>query len=165
MLVGLAGIPSCRLYATLFKGKDMNKVYCCECNKEVDAVLVSGMSIYTHRPELWDKKFYQCPICLNHCRAGKFPDGYRPLADIASPELRAERQRLHDLFDHLWKINNDPKRSRAGWYKYMACGLYGSAKKKFHFGNLHSFQECKRAEKMIRKIYKRLGLTFRKSLI
>lgn len=141
------------------------KIYCCKCCKDVDAVLVSGMTVNVRCPEHWDRKYYQCPHCLNYCLANKYHNDWKPMALIAGPELRAERQRLHNLFDPVWKNDPLPYESRQGWYKYMAVGMHRGPKYQFHFGFLRSFRECKRAENLIRRIYRKVGLTFPKSVL
>lgn len=138
------------------------QVYCCKCHKEVDAQLVSGMTTNVHRPEYWKRRYYQCPQCLNYCLAQKFDDEWKPMASIAGPALRAERQRLHDLLDPVWKADPYPFESRKGWYKYLTIGMNRGPDYQFHFGFLRSFKECKRAEMLIKKIYKKVGLTFPK---
>jgi len=141
------------------------KIYCCKCRREVDAHLVSGMTTNTRRPEYWGRKYYQCPHCLNYCLAQKFGNEWRPMASIAAPALRAERQRLHDLFDPVWKNDPNPTESRKGWYRYITIGMNRKPEDQFHFGFLRSFSECKRAESLIKRIYKKQGLKFPKRVI
>lgn len=146
------------------KGKIM-KLWCCKCHRDVEAQLVSGMTVNTRRPESWNQKYYQCPHCLNYCLAQKFGGEWRPMANIASPALRAERQRLHNLFDPVWQRDPNPKESRSGWYVFLSKGMKRGPDYRFHFGFLCSFKECKRAELLIKKIYKKVGLTFPKRVI
>lgn len=141
------------------------KVWCCKCHREVDAELVGGMTLYPKRPESWDEKYYQCPHCLNYGLAQNFDGVWKPKAYIASPELRAERNRLHNLFDPLWKNSDHPNASRTGWYKYMSIGMRKGENYEFHFGHLCSFRECKRAENLIKKIYRKQGLKLPKELL
>ena len=141
------------------------KVWCCKCHRDVNAILVSGMTINVKRPEGWNKKYYQCPHCLNYCGAQKHDKEWLPLASIAGPELRAERQRLHELFDPVWKNDPLPSISRKGWYTYMTIGMNRGPDYRFHFGFLRSFRECRRAEMLIKRIYKKQGLIFPKRKI
>ena len=140
-------------------------MWCCKCHRETDAMLVGGMTINTKRPECWNQKFYQCPVCLNYCNARKIGDEWKPIAFIATPALRAERQRLHELFDPVWKNDPLPGISRKGWYDYMTFGMNQDPNYRFHFGFLRSFRECKRAEKLIKRIYKKKGLIFPKQSV
>lgn len=142
-------------------------IFCCTCRREVNAVQVSGMTLFPRRPDVWKNKFYQCPYCLNYTSARHDIETgeYKPIGFIASPALRTERIRLHELFDPIWKNDPHPAQSRKGWYKYIACGLYGPTGKKFHFGELKSFRECQRAETMIHKIKAKNRLKKKKSLL
>lgn len=60
-------------------------IYCTGCGCMTLSVLVNGTKIYPHRPDLSDKKFFQCPVCGNY--VGTHRDG-RPLGTIPTPELR-----------------------------------------------------------------------------
>jgi hypothetical protein len=123
------------------------------------------MTLFPMRPECWKDKYYQCPHCLNYGLAQNFGGVWVPKAYPASPALRAERQRLHDLFDPLWKNDANRNASRTGWYKYMSIGMRKGENYEFHFGHLCSFKECKRAENLIKKIYQKQGLKFPKTIV
>ena len=36
------------------------KIYCCNCEKEVECILVDGKVVYPHRQDLYSKNFYKC---------------------------------------------------------------------------------------------------------
>ena len=65
------------------------KLQCINCNKEVEAKLVTGAIIYPHRPDLAKKYFYKCPICGEY--VGCHPSSTKPLGCIPSKELRQAR--------------------------------------------------------------------------
>ena len=76
-------------------------IYCCKCEKDVQAPIVKGSEIYPHRPDLYNLNFYKCPICGNYvdCHKGTV----RPLGCIPTRELRLARNKLHAKMDPLWK--------------------------------------------------------------
>ncbi|WP_323016991.1 zinc-finger-containing protein [Castellaniella sp.] len=65
------------------------------------ANLVTGKEIYPHRPDLFDKKFWECAPCGAY--VGCHPGGIKPLGRLANASLRVTKQRAHAAFDPLWK--------------------------------------------------------------
>lgn len=112
----------------------MMRVVCPYCDRP--ARLVTGADIYTHRPDLIDKKFWKCP---GTCDAwvGCHPeskrdgqDGTHPLGRLANAELRRAKQAAHAAFDPLWR-SGAMKRKDA--YKWLAETL-GIARQNCHIG-------------------------------
>lgn len=109
-------------------------VYCCKCGKKVQAELIKGNVIYPHRPDLYNKNFYRCPICKNY--VGCHPNTTRALGVIPTPEIRIARHRLHVFMDPLWR---DKKLlTRPQLYKLISKELGYT----FHAGNIKSVSEC-----------------------
>ena len=114
----------------------MTNIFCVKCNKDVEANLVTGKVIYSHRPDLYNLKFYQCPICKNY--VGTHKGTIRPLGYIPTPELKQARIKVHNKLDCLWKSN-----------KYKRHEIYKALSKYFgyeyHNGTTKSIEECNKA--------------------
>ncbi len=91
-------------------------VECPYCGKRAD--LVPGSSIYPHRQDLVDKKFYLCSDCSSW--VGCHPGTIKPLGTLADAETRSARSRAHSCFDPLWKQG---KMSRKEAYAWLANEL------------------------------------------
>ena len=75
----------------------METVTCPYCNNP--AVLVGGDVIYPHRPDLYEKKFWQCDPCDAYVGCHRpgvgYGDGTRPLGRLANAELREAKKNVH----------------------------------------------------------------------
>lgn len=99
------------------------KVICPYCDRQ--ARLVTGNTIYPHRPDLFAKKFYLCSPCdawvgchpAQNAKGGGMGDGSTPMGRLANAELRKAKQAAHAAFDPLWKSG---LMSRASAYKRLA---------------------------------------------
>ena len=114
----------------------MNNIFCVQCNKYIEANLVTGEVIYPHRPDLYNLKFYQCPFCKNY--VGTHKGTTRPLGCIPTLELKQARIKVHNKLDYLWK---------SGKYKrykiYKALSEYFGYR--YHNGTTKSIEECNKA--------------------
>jgi hypothetical protein len=82
------------------------------------AELVSGHSVYPHRPDLAGKQFWRCLPCAAH--VGCHPGTATPLGGLANQELRRARMEAHAAFDPLWRgIPGE----RSKQYEWLASGL------------------------------------------
>lgn len=80
------------------------QIYCCECQTDVSANLVTGEQIYPHRPDLYELPFWQCPNCSNFVGCHhKTNNPTKPLGVIPNAELKHARQILHEVIDPVWK--------------------------------------------------------------
>lgn len=86
---------------------------CPYCNSP--AALVSGWKIYPHRPNLFDKHFYECAPC--DARVGCHGTTTNPLGRLANSELRRAKSAAHAAFDPIWKSK---KMSRSRAYSWLA---------------------------------------------
>jgi len=118
----------------------------CDCGSF--AALVDGSVIYPHRPDLHQKKFWQCAPCDAyvgcHPPAGKNGkggqgDGTVPLGRLANAELRRWKSKAHEAFDPLWK-NKGMHRKKA--YQWLAKQL-GIDAEDCHIG-MFDVELCKR---------------------
>lgn len=123
------------------------KLYCCKCEKEVEAALVKGTVIYPHRPDLSKKNFYQCPICGNY--VGCHDKTTRPLGCIPTEVIRTARRKVHEKMDVLWKKG---KIKRTALYHKISKELGYT----FHNGTTTSVQECMKVWDIVDKIEKEL---------
>lgn len=89
-------------------------VRCSDCPGAV--VLVSGLVIYPHRPDLDHKQFWRCESCGAY--VGCHPGTEHPLGSPAGPATRAARNAAHAAFDPLWKA----KMARENVRKHVARG-------------------------------------------
>ncbi len=108
------------------------KGYCCECGKEIECLEVNGDVIYPHRPDLYDKHFWQCPHCKNY--TGRY-DGEYPT--LPSKHIRWCRYTAHRKLDKIWR--NRHKKGK--YYGYMSDMF----KRDFHWGMIKSNEEADKA--------------------
>ena len=120
------------------------KLECINCNKDVDAELVTGNIIYPHRPDLKNRNFYKCPLCGEY--VGCHPNTIKPLGCIPSKELRQARIKVHNKLDILWRSG---KYKRAEIYKTLS-EHFGY---KYHNGNTKTVTECEEAIQVLEREY------------
>lgn len=93
-------------------------IYCCGCEKEVEARLTNGQEIYPHRVDLSDIPFWVCDGCQNYVGCHHKTDNRtQPLGCIPTEEIRSLRQSIHTAMDRLWKNGNI---SRSKLYREMS---------------------------------------------
>lgn len=120
------------------------KLWCVNCQKDIDANLVTGDIIYPHRPDLKNKNFYRCPICGGYVGCHLNTD--KPLGCIPTEELKKARIRVHNILDNLWESG---KYKRSDIYKTLS-NHFGF---KYHNGNTKSVAECEEAIEVLKRIY------------
>lgn len=91
----------------------MRKVKCPYC--EQPAKLVTGDTIYPHRPDLRWKLFWLCRPCDAYVGCHLSGDGTSPFGTMANAELRAARIKAHAAFDPIWKEEYMPRRKAYSW--------------------------------------------------
>lgn len=111
-------------------------ITCPYCNNV--AKLVNGKEIYPHRPDLYEKSFYQCEPCGAY--VGCHPGTKKPLGRLANSELRKAKSTVHRVFDPIWK-NGEIKRYKA--YQWLADKL-GIDILECHIG-MFNIEICKKA--------------------
>ena len=109
-------------------------ITCAYCLREAE--LVTGAVIYPHRPDLADKKFYNCSPC--GAWVGCHDGTETPLGRLANAELRRAKGAAHAAFDPFWraKIRRDgvsKKEARGLAYKWLA-GQLGISREDCHIG-------------------------------
>ena len=123
------------------------KIYCCGCQKDVDARLTSGAEIYPHRPDLHSLPFWKCDGCGNHVGCHhKTKDRRRPLGNIPTKELRDARKKIHALLDPLWKTG---KIKRGKLYAQLVEAL---GVKHYHTGEIRTIEEARNVYRAVKRI-------------
>lgn len=112
------------------------------------SVLCTGLDVYPHRRDLWAKRFYRCPQCLDawvgchppaSAEGGGQGDGTVPLGRLANAEERSAKQAAHSAFDYLWKDGLMKRRQAYAWLS-RELGLQASD---CHIG-MFDIDQCKR---------------------
>lgn len=86
------------------------KIYCCQCQTNVEARLVDGSETYPHRHDLYSLPFWKCDTCNNFVGCHhKTNDRTKPLGNIPTKELKNARQHIHKILDPLWKYGKMPR--------------------------------------------------------
>ena len=115
---------------------------CPYCGKP--SKLVTGEAIYSHRPDLYHKKFYQCADCDAY--VGCHPKTKEPLGRLADATLRRGKIAAHQAFDLIWK-DGHMKRSQA--YAWLAAAL-GIPGEECHIG-MFSLDLCQQVVEVCRE--------------
>lgn len=76
-------------------------VVCPYCRRAAE--LVTGAVIYPHRGELSKKWFWRCEPCDAYVGTHVNSHRHHPLGRLANAELRKLKQRVHAIFDPVWK--------------------------------------------------------------
>lgn len=125
------------------------KIYCCGCQKEVEARLTSGAEIYPHREDLHKLPFWKCDTCKNYVGCHhKTINRSKPLGNIPSKEIKNARQHIHKLIDPLWKNYEEPYRARAWIYRWLSSKIG----KQYHTAEIKTIEEARRVYLLAKKI-------------
>lgn len=126
------------------------EIYCCGCEKTVDAVRVTGKDVYPHITDLKNVPFWKCLTCLNfvgmHYKSNR-GNRTEPLGTIPTKEIKSKRSYLHSRIDPIW---NNKLMKRKEVYAY--CSEYFG--KEFHIGHLSTDEEFKLAYMIVDKLCK-----------
>ena len=110
--------------------KNEKSFWCPYCLKAAE--LVTGETVYPHRQDLYEKKFYYCGDC--NAWVGCHQGSDKPLGRIANAELRSKKIQAHAAFDPLWR-EGDSKlfKTRKKAYSWLADVL-GIEVRRCHIG-------------------------------
>lgn len=122
---------------------------CTQCKKK--SSLVSGKTIYPHRPDLHHLPFYLCESC--NAYVGCHPGTKLALGTPASKDTRAARSRAHSAFDPLWR-NKLYFKSRTRAYNWLAQELKIKASQ-CHIG-LFDISTCNRVVALCKELMLKL---------
>ena len=123
--------------------EQLKTIYCCGCEKYVDAERVTGDLVYPHRPDLAKLVFWRCQTCRNFVGTHKGTD--RPLGVIATTTMKARRMQIHALIDPLWR-GGMIKRKKL--YRIMSRILGYE----YHTAETRSLAELDMVEKVARRV-------------
>ena len=123
------------------------KIFCIECNKEVEPRLTDGEEIYPHRMDLQDIPFWRCDACGNHVGCHhKTKQRTRPLGCIATPEILLLRKKIHHFIDPIWQSGKMP---RGKLYAILGDTLG----RQYHTADIRSVEEAERVLERAMEIY------------
>lgn len=104
--------------------------------------LVGGDAIYPHRPDLAQRRFYQCAPCDAY--VGCHGASSKPLGTVANYRLRQLRQQVHAHFDSLWKQGGMSRSAAYNWLRHRM----GLEARECHTA-LFNEKQCKEALRLI----------------
>lgn len=120
--------------------------YCGQSPKKV-----FGLTLYPHRPDLAEKKFWQCAPCDAYVGCHPNQD-WVPLGRLANAELRAAKVRAHAALDPLWKSG---RMTRGMAYQWLAQKLK-IEKSQCHIG-MFDVETCNRVVEVCDERYKKFA--------
>lgn len=133
--------------------------WCCACGSEVYAIKVGGDRIYPKRPDLHDKKFWECDCCKNY--VGSHATDGRPLGSIPTKELRRARMKTHQKMDPMWRDGHISRSELYARVKELVPDVCRNHE--FHTAELRSIEEARRAYRALNIIEAEVvGKRFRK---
>lgn len=122
------------------------ELYCCSCNKKVQARLTDGSEIYPHRKDLSNLPFWKCDVCRNFVGCHhKTKNRTQPLGCIPTPEIKEARKHIHALLDPLW---HSGQMDRKTIYQELSTELGW----KYHTAKIRSVEEAREVYRIIQRI-------------
>ena len=113
------------------------KLWCCQCQAEIEARLTTGAEIYPHRPDLATLPRWVCDGCKNHVGTyHKTSMPTKPLGNIPSQEIKKARILIHALIDPAWKSG---KVKRRAIYAHLSDKLG----RDYHTAELRTIEEAR----------------------
>lgn len=119
-------------------------IYCCGCQRDVNAQLTGGGEIYPHRTDLAKLSFWKCMTCSNYVGCHKSGKRNKPLGNIPTAELRAARGHIHAILDPLWYYDIE-KRKKI--YAYISQRIGHD----YHTATIKSVEEAREVYKIIKE--------------
>ena len=110
------------------------KLFCVQCNDNVDVTLVNGEVICPTMPHTHHNFFYQCNFCANY--VGFRENFNKSFIFIPTPEMRNLKIEIHKIIDPIWQ---NEILTREEVYNKISERIG----KKFHAGSLKSIDEAK----------------------
>jgi hypothetical protein len=132
--------------------KENTKIYCCCCEREVDARLTDGSEIYQHRKDLKDIPFWKCDDCGNYVGCHhKTKNKFYPLGCIPTKEIMEGRKQLHYLIDPIWK---NGKIKRKDVYSIISREIGYE----YHAANTRTLSDILKIKDVVLKLRLKIGL-------
>jgi len=121
-------------------------IFCCQCEKDVDARLTDGAEIYPHRDDLHSLPFWKCDTCKNYVGCHhKTSNRTKPLGNIPTKEIKNARQHIHRILDPIWKQGKMP---RGKLYTMIAKELGYQ----YHTAEIKSVEEARKIYSIVKAI-------------
>jgi predicted DNA-binding transcriptional regulator len=80
------------------------KIYCCECQCDIEARLTNGQEVYSHRKDLYNIPFWICDACKNFVGCHyKTKSPTTPLGVISNKIMKQFKIKIHNILDPMWK--------------------------------------------------------------
>ena len=126
------------------------RIFCCCCERDIDARLTDGGEIYPHRADLQALPFWICDACRNYVGCHhKTAKRTKPLGCIPSPEIKAARKKLHAIIDPMW-------RSGMIGRKDLYAAISRDIGWDYHTGNTRSMEEVNAVAAAVLAIHSRV---------
>lgn len=126
------------------------KIFCCGCQRDVEARLTDGRETYAHRPDLHALPFWKCDGCSNFVGCHhKTKNRTRPLGVIPTPEIKALRSEIHCVIDPIWKSGRVGRGELYG----MIAHLIGV--EEYHTADIRTVEQARE----VKRVAKELGAT------
>jgi hypothetical protein len=127
------------------------KIYCCGCEKTINARLTDGSEIYPHRADLHSLPFWKCDKCLNYVGCHyKTKNKTRPLGCIPTAEIKNARKENHKILDPIWKSG---KIDRKEIYSAISDHIGWN----YHTAKIKDIEDAREIYRFIRKFAQQLG--------
>lgn len=129
---------------------NIRRIFCCCCERDIDARLTDGGEIYPHRADLQALPFWICDACGNYVGCHhKTAKRTKPLGCIPSPEIKAARKKLHAIIDPMWRGGMMGRKD-----------LYAAISREigwdYHTGNTRSMEEVNAVAAAVLAIHSRV---------
>ncbi|MEM1363596.1 MAG: zinc-finger-containing protein [Pseudomonadota bacterium] len=129
------------------------RVFCCNCDKDVDARLTDGKEVYPHRGDLAELPFWKCDDCKKFVGCHHRSDEpTKPLGSIPTPHLRKARSEIHAILDPIWR---NRKMDRSKLYARIARHL---GIPEYHTAELRTVEDAREVYRCVVGIRRELGL-------
>ena len=128
---------------------DLRTIWCCGCQRDVQARLTTGAEIYPHRPDLAAVPRWRCDCGLHvgcHWRHHDATKRMDPVGVIPTPEIGTARKHIHAILDPLWKGG---RFQRVELYR-MLSGRLGVAE--YHTAEIRTVEEARRVWRTVKEI-------------
>lgn len=134
------------------------KIWCCECQRDVDARLADGREVYPGHEDLADRKFWKCGTCYNfvgtHYQHHMPALRTEPLGCIAGPAMKRIRHQIHELMDPIWMTKKMRRPKLYGKLDRVVGRVY-------HTAEIRTLDEARAVYRALQKIRKELGMSKR----
>lgn len=118
-------------------------IWCCGCQRDVDARLTTCAEVYPHRPDLAALPRWRCDACGNHVGCHhQTDDPTRPLGVIPDRPMAEARKHIHAVLDPIWK---NGRMSRTDLYKRLTAVLGHE----YHTAEIRTLEDARTAYRAI----------------